>query len=211
MGDHRVRARIPRLYQGEFCRSSADCLHEFFGFGRVLEGQGARARAGARASTTEQDAPCRDARIFPKHESGYKRLICMSDFAFVACLTGRAVVLHQVVYCEFMSIYMQDQYEELTTWKNTFAPKPASMPEIFRGTIGVGDLLYVPPGFLFTELCNSGSYSLGIKLPVLCWHSDATLRRLKLDSDLWGQSPALLKDVVEALCSLYIVGCIVSR
>ena len=106
---------------------------------------------------------------------------------------------------------MQDQFGELMAWTNTASPKLPKMPEIFRGTIGVGDLVYVPPGFVFTELCNSGSYCLGIKLPVLVWHSDHSLQRLKLDSDLWGQSSALLKDVVEATCSLYIVGCIVSR
>lgn len=106
---------------------------------------------------------------------------------------------------------MQDQFNKLMAWTDTGSSKPAKPLEIFRGTIGVGDLVYLPAGFVFTELVNSGSYCLGIKLPVLVWYSEPTLRRLQLDSDVFGQSSALVKDVVEAMCSLYIVGCIVSR
>ena len=119
--------------------------------------------------------------------------------------------MSQVVYCEFVPIYMQEQFGELTTWTNTASPKPPQMPEIWRGTIGVGDLVYIPPGFVFTELCNTGSYCLGVKAPVLVWHSLPYLRQLKLDADLFGQSSALFKDVVEAMCSLCIVGCSISR
>ena len=100
---------------------------------------------------------------------------------------------------------MQEQFDNLRDWKGTSSTKLDQDVTVWRGTIAAGDLLYVPPGFIFTELCGPSTFGLGLKLPLLTDASAECMRRLKQDLDVWGAaSPAVLTDAVQAMRSCYV-------